>query len=150
LSRGARVAVLACGPVDVASAIQAVWLAGGSVTMLHQPTPRTDLRGWVDNTIATVWMLGVDVVLVDATFAALLEGTSIRCRMIVGLDADPVATPVATGEQDLALIQLTNGTTGTPKAVAISHGNLIANVTAIADRARIEHARDVMISWLPM
>lgn len=149
LRRGARVAVLACHPVDVAPAIQAVWLAGASVTMLHQPTPRTDLPEWAENTLATVRMLSADEVLVDTTFAALLEGTSISSRMIDSLDADPVDTPVPTGEEDLALIQLTNGATGAPKAVAISHGSLIANMTAMADRAHAEPTQDVMMSWLP-
>ncbi|MGH3449615.1 MAG: long-chain fatty acid--CoA ligase, partial [Haloechinothrix sp.] len=38
--RGA-VGVLAGAPALIAPVVQAIWLAGGSVTMLHQPTPRT-------------------------------------------------------------------------------------------------------------
>ena len=44
LRPGDAVAVLAAAPLEVAVAVQSVWLAGGSVTMLHQPTARTDLR----------------------------------------------------------------------------------------------------------
>src|SRR5205823_15130882 len=40
--RGGAVAVLAAAPVLIAPTVQAVWLAGGSVTMLHQPTPRSE------------------------------------------------------------------------------------------------------------
>jgi fatty-acyl-CoA synthase len=149
LRRGARVAVLACLPVEVAPAIQAVWLAGGSVTMLHQPTARTDLQGWTDQTVGMLRMLGADAVLVDATFAPLMARTPIRCHRIDELDADPVDQPVHTGDEDLAVIQLTNGATAAPKAVAISHGNLMANMTAIIDRAQLEPANDVMMSWLP-
>jgi len=42
LTPGSAVAVLASAPALIAPTVQAVWLAGGSVTMLHQPTPRTD------------------------------------------------------------------------------------------------------------
>ena len=44
LEPGQAVAILAGTPAEVAPAAQAVWLAGGSVTMLHQPTARTRPR----------------------------------------------------------------------------------------------------------
>lgn len=52
LGHGSAVGVLAGEPVSIAPAAQAVWLCGGSVTMLHQPTrvptspagPRTPCR----------------------------------------------------------------------------------------------------------
>ena len=43
VGRGSAVGVLAGEPGSIAPAVQAVWLVGGSVTMLHQPTARTDL-----------------------------------------------------------------------------------------------------------
>ncbi len=53
------------------------------------------------------------------------------------LEADgAVAAPgelVATGEDDLASIVYTSGTTGQPKGVMLSHGNLLANVRSIVD-----------------
>ena len=47
---GAAVGVLAGEPVAIAPLAQAVWLVGGSVTMLHQPTARTDLAVWAEDT----------------------------------------------------------------------------------------------------
>ena len=38
VGRGSAVGVLAGEPAAIAPAAQAVWLVGGSVTMLHQPT----------------------------------------------------------------------------------------------------------------
>ena len=35
------VAVLAGAPVEIAPTAQAVWMRGASLTMLHQPTPRS-------------------------------------------------------------------------------------------------------------
>ena len=43
-------AVLAGAPVEIAPTAQGVWMRGASLTMLHQPTPRTDLLLWADET----------------------------------------------------------------------------------------------------
>ena len=40
------------------------------------------------------------------------------------------------GEDDAALLQLTSGSTATPKAVRITHRNLYANLTAMIATAR--------------
>jgi amino acid adenylation domain-containing protein/thioester reductase-like protein len=49
---------------------------------------------------------------------------------------------------DLAFLQYTSGTTGSPKGVMISHGNLMANMTAAMARCRFDE-RDIHVSWLP-
>src|SRR4051794_11511405 len=51
LAKHDAVAVLAAAPAEIGPAAQAVWLAGGSVTMLHQPTPRTDIAQWAQDTV---------------------------------------------------------------------------------------------------
>jgi len=65
-------------------------------------------------------------------------------------DAEPgLFRPVAHATDDLALLQYTSGSTSTPKGVMVSHGNLIANSTAI--RAAFGFvADDVIVSWLPL
>ena len=49
---GDAVAILAAKPFEVAPAAQAAWLAGASVTMLHQPTARTNLATYAADTAA--------------------------------------------------------------------------------------------------
>src|SRR5438094_5600056 len=56
LKRGDAVAVLAAAPALIAPTVQGVWLAGGSVTMLHQPTARTDLAVWAADTVKVLRM----------------------------------------------------------------------------------------------
>src|SRR5687767_13479517 len=63
LAPESAVAVLAGDPVLIAPAIQAVWLSGGSVTMLHQPTPRTDLAVWAEDTLRVLSMIDSKLVL---------------------------------------------------------------------------------------
>ena len=50
---------------------------------------------------------------------------------------------------EIAFIQYTSGSTGEPKGVVVTHGNLVANLRASAEAARFG-ATDVSLSWLPM
>ncbi|MFD8499335.1 fatty acyl-AMP ligase [Amycolatopsis sp. NPDC059657] len=146
------VAVLAAEPALIAPTVQAVWLAGGSVTMLHQPTPRTDLAEWAEDTVKVLRMIGSETVLLGAPFdqlAPVLAEHGIGYQVIGELDGEPLAEPVPTFEDGLALLQLTSGSTADPKAVQITYGNLYCNVKAMIDRAEFDLDTDVMVSWLP-
>ncbi|MEU7791223.1 fatty acyl-AMP ligase [Amycolatopsis sp. NPDC049159] len=151
--RGGAVAVLAAAPVLIAPTVQAVWLAGGSVTMLHQPTPRTDLAEWAEDTVRVLGMIGSNLVLLGEPFdqlAPVLAEKGIGYRLISDLaGAEPLEDVVVTDEGETALLQLTSGSTADPKAVRITYGNLYSNVKAMVDRAEFDFDVDVMVSWLP-
>ncbi|MEU4247018.1 fatty acyl-AMP ligase [Amycolatopsis sp. NPDC026612] len=151
--RGGAVAVLAAAPALIAPTVQAVWLAGGSVTMLHQPTQRTDLAEWAEDTVRVLGMIGSDLVLLGEPFdqlAPVLSEKGIGFKLITDLAAaEPLADVVATDEGDTALLQLTSGSTADPKAVRITYGNLYSNVKAMVERAEFDFDVDVMVSWLP-
>jgi fatty-acyl-CoA synthase len=153
LKPGSAVGVLAGAPALIAPTVQAVWLAGGSVTMLHQPTQRTDLAEWAEDTVRVLHMIGSELVLLGDPFdqlAPVLAERGIGFRVITELvDAEPLAEPVPTFEDGLALLQLTSGSTAEPKAVQITYGNLYSNIKAMADRAEFKYDEDVMVSWLP-
>src|SRR2546421_6657368 len=51
LGKHDAVAVLAAEPASIGPAAQAVCVCGGRVTMLHQPTPRTDLALLAEDTV---------------------------------------------------------------------------------------------------
>jgi fatty-acyl-CoA synthase len=65
------VGVLAAEPSAIAPAAQAVWLTGGSVTMLHQPTGRTNLAAWAEDTVSALKMIDAELVLLGPPFGAL-------------------------------------------------------------------------------
>ncbi|MDQ3762143.1 MAG: fatty acyl-AMP ligase [Actinomycetota bacterium] len=153
---GDAVAVLAGDPALIAPAVQGVWLAGGSVTMLHQPTPRADLAAWAADTLRVLGMIDAKLVLLGPPFdglAPLLDQRGIGYLMLADLDdpaTQPLQAPVPVSEDDTALLQLTSGSSAEPKAVRITHGNLYANMTAMAQTACLDPANDVMVSWLPL
>jgi fatty-acyl-CoA synthase len=156
LQHGDAVAVLAGDPALIAPAVQGVWLAGGSVTMLHQPTPRADLASWAADTVRALGMINAKLVLLGSPFdrlAPLLDQRGISYLMLGDLDNSavaPLSAPVPVDEDDTALLQLTSGSSAEPKAVRITHGNLYANMTAMVQAAALNPAHDVMVSWLPL
>jgi acyl-CoA synthetase (AMP-forming)/AMP-acid ligase II len=64
------------------------------------------------------------------------------------LNSRPI-DPVETDDDDLAFLQLTSGSTGSPKAVRISHANFVANAEAMFAGANVDIESDVIVSWLP-
>ncbi|MCV7169532.1 AMP-binding protein, partial [Mycobacterium manitobense] len=65
---GDSVGVLAGFPVEIAPTAQGVWMRGGSLTMLHQPTPRTDLAVWAEDTMTVIGMIELKAVIVSEPF----------------------------------------------------------------------------------
>ena len=149
---GASVAVLAADAGDVAPLVQALWMRRAAITMLQQPTPRTDLTVWLSDTVRVVDMLHADLVVVGEPFLEAVAHIGKSNLPVAAMSAlrqgEPCELLDAT-ESDVALRQLTSGSTGTPKAVEISHGNLAANGIAIRTALAIVPGRDVSVSWLP-
>ena len=68
VGHGDAVAVLAGAPVEIAPTAQAIWMRGASLTMLHQPTPRTNLQRWIAESTAVIEMIDAKLVLVSEPF----------------------------------------------------------------------------------
>lgn len=110
--------MLAGFPVEIAPTAQGLWMRGASLTMLHQPTPRTDLAVWAEDTMNVIGMIEAKAVVVSEPFLVaipVLEEKGIKVVTVADLlTAEPI-DPVEVGEDALALMQLTSGSTGSPK-----------------------------------
>ena len=149
---GDAVAMLAGAPVEIAPAAQGAWMRGASVTMVHQPTPRTDLVRWAEETTAVITMIDARAVVISDPFMAaapVLAGLGMTVLTIEDLLASSPIDPVDTHDDDIALMQLTSGSTGSPKAVQISHANIVANADAMTTGCDFDIDTDVIVSWLP-
>ena len=152
VGHGDAVGVLAGAPVEIAPTAQGLWMRGASLTMLHQPTPRTDLVVWAEDTTTVVDMIEAEAVIVSDPFLVavpVLRERGIKVLTVEQLLASDPIDPIETGEDDLALMQLTSGSTGSPKAVQITHRNVYSNAEAMFIGAQYDVEKDVMVSWLP-
>ncbi|MWV42601.1 amino acid adenylation domain-containing protein [Paenibacillus sp. HJL G12] len=83
---------------------------------------------------------------------AWLESGSVPIAEVLSAAADagrPEAEPYDSAETDIAFIQFTSGSTGDPKGVVLTHGNLLSNMRAIIQGAQSTE-RDSSLSWLPL
>jgi len=153
IGHGDAVGVLAGAPVEIAPTGQGLWMRGASLTMLHQPTPRTDFALWAEDTVTVIDMIRAKAVIVSDPFMAAAPILRERGTAVVTVEqllaADPI-DPVDVGEDDLALMQLTSGSTGSPKAVQITHRNIYSNAEAMFIGAEYNLDNDVIVSWLPL
>lgn len=66
----------------------------------------------------------------------------------VGDSTFKAVLPVIT-EDDIAFLQYTSGSTGSPKGVVLTHANLLANIRAMGSTVNV-NSDDVFVSWLPL
>ncbi|WP_280418126.1 long-chain-fatty-acid--CoA ligase [Nocardia carnea] len=149
---GDSVAILAGPADDVTVTVEAIWMRGAMFTMLHQPTPRMNLETWLADTRSVIEMLDARVVVVSEPFTDAVRGLDLGAPLAVVhelADRTDSIEHVPVAEDDTAILQLTSGTTGVPKAVAISYRNLQQNHAAMVDRTGFT-AEWVGVSWLPL
>ncbi len=69
-------------------------------------------------------------------------------RLVPTRAAELAAREARTGLDDLATVMYTSGTTGNPKGVMLTHGNLLSNAAASLEMS-IYRPDDVVLNWLP-
>ncbi|MBV8965629.1 MAG: AMP-binding protein, partial [Mycobacteriaceae bacterium] len=100
---GDAVGVLAGAPVEIAPTAQGLWMRGASLTMLHQPTPRTDLAVWAEDTMTVIGMIEAQAVIISDPFMAaipVLEERGVKVLTVADLLESEPTDPVDTGEDD--------------------------------------------------
>ena len=133
-----------------------ILMAGGIPVPLYPPARPAQIEdhlrrhvGILDNCRAAML-----VTIPEAKTVALLlrsQVDSLRqvlmCADLAGGDAG--FTPIAANSGDIAFLQYTSGSTGSPKGVVLTHANLIANIRAMGQAVNASSS-DVFVSWLPL
>lgn len=141
IARGDRVALMMGNRVSFVVAAYAAWRVGAVVVPVNPSLTSHE----VGHELRDCRAAGI---VVGRAYADVLEGLRGQlpdlAHVWIADSGDPVAgaasfsaaladhedvapTPVAVGEDDLALLAYTSGTTGTPKGAMLTHRNLLAN-----------------------
>jgi fatty-acyl-CoA synthase len=152
---GTRVSLLGPTTKHLVVAIQAVWLAGGTVVVLPLPMRLGSLDEFVAQTRARIRAADTTLVLIDADLAAFLEPDPedppvVLLSDLVSTPASAFIPPVDADAEDLAILQFTSGSTADPKGVMLPHRVVLANLDATATAAHLDPDDDVLVSWLPL
>jgi acyl-CoA synthetase (AMP-forming)/AMP-acid ligase II len=150
VSRGDRVAILFDASLDYAAATYGTWLAGGVAVGLNAALKAEGLANLIRHCDATVLVADTR----HAELKGLLGGLDPSIEVIrVSPGSWPEGRAWEASEEgpdpgDLGAILYTSGTTGRPKGVMLTHGNLAANTDSICEYLDIRPA-DKTLCVLP-
>ncbi len=133
-----------------------ILLAGGIPVPLYPPARMTQIEEHLRRHVSIVsnCLAGILVTMHEAKpVAQLLRSQVETLRHVVTVDelssAPGPFTAPALRAQDTAFLQYTSGSTGAPKGVVLSHGNLLANIRAMGEAIQVQPS-DIFVSWLPL
>ena len=156
VAQGQRVALIYPTCEGFFDAFFGILLAGAVPVPLYPPLRLGRLDEYHDRTAAMLRAAGARLVLAEKRVRRLLgpaieaAQTPLGCRMIDELPpAGPISLPVR--EDDLALVQISSGTTVDPKPVALSHRAVVAQTLRLngfwPDGNGVVHSG---VCWLPL
>lgn len=154
VSPGDHVALLGPTTRALVTAVQAGWLAGAAVVVLPLPMRLGSIEEFVAQTRSRIRSADITLLVVDPDLAPFIEPQpgdprTILLTDLVGHRASAYQEPKI-GEDDLAVLQFTSGSTSDPKGVMLPHRTILANLDGAAVAAGLDPDDDVCVSWLPL
>jgi len=140
---------------DFVAAIQGVWLAGQSVSILPGPVRGADPQNWAQATLKRFAGLGVRTVFSHGPELDLLGGHDVGPKAVLdlgeaaGREPSTSFTPVEAAGTP-AVLQGTAGSTGHPRTAQLSAEAVSNNVNGLIKTFSVDPAADVGCTWLPL
>jgi 1-acyl-sn-glycerol-3-phosphate acyltransferase len=155
---GDRVGLMLPTSVEFFPAFFGILYAGATPVPIYPPVRPAQLADHMRRQSAILANAGAELLITipEARSLALILRAQVesltQIETVAALTAEPSAAmrPREVTRDDIALIQYTSGSTGDPKGVVLTHANLLANIRAMGEAIRIDPARDVFVSWLPL
>ncbi len=153
---GNAVALMLPTGLDFFPCLLGIQLAGAVPVPIYPPARPSQLEDHLrrhaailDNADAKLLVASGEVALPAGLLRGLVAGLRgvVLANELLACRASPAPAPAA--GKDLALLQYTSGSTGNPKGVTLTHGQLLANIRAMARAAQVGR-HDVFVSWLPL
>ena len=121
----------------------AIWYLGGTVLLLD-----TNLTPFeYDNMTKTV---GCKFVCAEKSFFFKTKIFNFFDIETKDDKADARIKPAKLGDDDIATLSFTSGSTGSPKVVPLTHGNLKTSSDCFADMGQWIHKNEIMYGFLPL
>lgn len=153
---GDHIALLGPTTRPLVTAIQAGWLCGAAVVVLPLPMRLGSLDEFAASTRARIASADITLLAVDPDLAAFIEPAPGDPPMVSlvdlarrGADSSGYESPKI-GQDDLAVLQFTSGSTADPKGVMLPHRTILANLDGAAAVTNLDADSDVLVSWLPL
>jgi len=148
IRRGDHLVVLAVDSEQSVRAILGAWALGAVVTPVGVPLRADDIAACVRHVEDSAAIVDAMAIVAPRAAAALAGGITRRVLIAEDLDGDPAGERAPDGAE-LALVQLTSGTTGRARGVMVSHDRLACHLAAM-QRALPLAEGAVGLSWLPL
>jgi 1-acyl-sn-glycerol-3-phosphate acyltransferase len=155
LEPGERVAIMLPTGFEFFAAFFGVLYAGGVPVPIYPPARPSQLEEHLNRQAGILRNAGAAFLIAPPAASAIARLVKLQVDSLRDVVSVEVLSEGASGEgpsvapADTALIQYTSGSTGDPKGVVLSHGNLLANIRAMG-AAMNAGPKDVFVSWLPL
>ncbi|WP_051836932.1 AMP-binding protein [Streptomyces sp. NRRL F-2580] len=155
VAEGDRVAIVSSTSPGFLLSLFGVWRAGAVPVILPLPHRLSDLPEFVAEINRRLDHVDARCVVVADAFGDFVTGRITGDRPVLtcgelASEREEISGPVRTRPEDLAYLQFTSGTTGLPRAVALTHRQMLTNAAVCCERLELVRDRSVHVSWLPL